>query len=158
MCKVHVSSLSSPLPFISSSPTMSAAAKVFRENANALITGAASGVGLAVSKLCASHGMNVILVDRDASKLSEAKSAISSKGSVDVHTMDVASLSDWGLLKDKVEQGGKKLDFLHLNAGIGLKGEWTDSKYFREIFDVNMYGGMYLPHATLNATCVDTRD
>lgn len=134
---------------------MASPTSVFRANANALITGAASGVGLAVAKLCASHSMNLILVDRDSSKLDEAKSSISSKGSVDTHSIDVSSLSDWDSLKTDVEKGGRKLDFLHLNAGIGLKGDWTDSSYFQKIFETNFFGvvngiNTFFPHFDKN--------
>lgn len=117
---------------------MAAPTKVFRSGANALITGAASGVGLAVAKLCASHSMNLILVD-SSPKLEEARSSISTKAQIETHDMDVSSLDQWAKLKSSVEQGGRKLDFLHLNAGIGLKGDWTDSTYFHKIFDVNLY-------------------
>jgi short-subunit dehydrogenase len=144
------------LPF-SYHSMMSAAAAVFRANSTALITGAASGVGLAVARLCASHSMNLILVDRDDNKLKEAKSSMSSKGSIDTHTIDVSSLSEWSSLKDSLEKGGKKLDFLHLNAGIGLKGDWTDSQYFHKIFDTNFYGvingiNTFFPHFDSNSS------
>lgn len=119
---------------------MSSPTAVFRSGATALITGAASGVGLAVAKLCASHSMDLILVDNNSSALASAKSAISTKGSVEFHTMDVGSLSDWASLKSSVESSGKKLDFLHLNAGIGLNGKWDDSSYFQKIFEVNLFG------------------
>ncbi|KAK4958745.1 hypothetical protein LTR10_003541 [Elasticomyces elasticus] len=126
---------------------------VFRPNALALITGAASGVGLAVAKLCASHSMNLILVDNNSAKLDEAKSSLTSTKAegVEIHAMDVASLEDWGKLKSNVEKGGRRLDFLHLNAGIGLKGEWTDSQYFQKILDVNLFGvingiNTFFPH------------
>lgn len=119
---------------------MTAATAVFASGKNALITGAASGVGLAVAKLCASHGMNLHLVDNNSSALNDAKSAISAKGKVQAHPMDVASMSDWTSLKSTIEGAGTKLDFLHLNAGIGLKGDWTDSQYFHKIFDVNFFG------------------
>lgn len=135
---------------------MSLAAAVFRANSTALITGAASGVGLAVAKLCASHSMNLILVDRDESKLKEAESSISSKGSVETHSMDVGSVSEWSSLKEKVEKSGK-LDFLHLNAGIGLKGDWTDSQYFHKIFETNFFGvvngiNTFYPHFESNSS------
>ena len=44
-----------------------------------------------------------------------------------------------------------QLDFLHLNAGIGPKGDWTDSTYFQKIFDVNFFGvvngiNTFFPH------------
>ncbi|PSK36605.1 hypothetical protein B9Z65_1788 [Elsinoe australis] len=125
---------------------------VFRAGANALITGGASGVGLAVAKLCASHGMNLILVDNNKSKLDEAKSTVSqsSRGSVSVHELDVSSESGWKSLKDSLSKSSTTLDFLHLNAGIGVKGDWTETSYFHKIFDVNFYGvingiGAFLP-------------
>ncbi|KAK5723803.1 hypothetical protein LTR15_005503 [Elasticomyces elasticus] len=132
---------------------MSSPTSVFRPNALALITGAASGVGLAVAKLCASHSMNLILVDNNSAGLEEAESSLAStkaKG-VETYAMDVASLEDWGKLKSNVEKGGRKLDFLYLNAGIGLNGEWTDSQYFQKIMDVNLFGVMkgintFFPH------------
>lgn len=126
---------------------------VFRKGANALITGGASGVGLATAKLCASHSMNLILVDNNSSKLDEAKSTVSSAGAghVEIHNLDVGSLQDWQKLKSHVEEGGKKLDFLHLNAGIGLNSDWTDSSYFHKIFEVNFFGvvngiNTFFPH------------
>ncbi|KAK3724817.1 hypothetical protein LTR37_000865 [Vermiconidia calcicola] len=134
---------------------MASRTQVFHPNATALITGAASGVGLAVAKLCASHSMNVILVDRDESKLDEAKSAIKTKGNVTTHSMDVSSLADWSNLRSTVEAGGTKLDFLHLNAGIGLKGKWTESEYFHKIFETNFFGvingiNTFYPHFDSN--------
>ena len=124
---------------------------VFSTGKNALITGAASGVGLAVAKLCASHGMNLHLVDNNSSALTEAKNGITTKGTLETHTLDVASLDDWSSLKSTLDKSNTKLDFLHLNAGIGAKGDWTDSSYFHKIFDVNFFGvingiNTFVPH------------
>ncbi|KAF2765024.1 NAD(P)-binding protein [Teratosphaeria nubilosa] len=127
---------------------------VFRPSANALITGAASGIGLAVAKLCASYSMNLFLVDINSNALTEAKYTISQipkSGNVEIVHADVSKLEDWNALKSQVEGRMGKLDFLHLNAGIGLKGEWTDSAYFHKIFDVNFFGvvngiNTFFPH------------
>lgn len=129
---------------------------VFTTGKNALITGAASGVGLAVAKLCAAHGMNLHLVDNNTSLLEKAKGAITTKAKLETHPLDVASLDEWSSLKTKLEQSQVKLDFLHLNAGIGAKGDWTDSSYFHKIFDVNMYGvingiNTFYPHFESNS-------
>jgi len=130
---------------------------VFSTGKNALITGAASGVGLAVAKLCASHGMNLHLVDNNSSALTEAKNGISTKGTLETHTLDVASLDDWSSLKSTLDKSNTKLDFLHLNAGIGAKGDWTDSSYFHKIFDVNFFGvingiNTFVPHFQNNSS------
>lgn len=134
---------------------MPAPTAVFSAGKNALITGAASGVGLAVAKLCASHGMNLHLVDNNASLLGEAKSKVTGKGSLETHEMDVSSLKDWNSLQSQLKD--TKLDFLHLNAGIGAKGDWTDSAYFHKIFDVNFYGvingiSTFFPHFEGNSS------
>lgn len=130
---------------------------VFSTGKNALITGAASGVGLAVAKLCASHGMNLHLVDNNSSALTEAKNGITTKGTLETHTLDVASLDDWSSLKSTLDKSNTKLDFLHLNAGIGAKGDWTDSSYFHKIFDVNFFGvingiSTFVPHFQNNSS------
>jgi NAD(P)-dependent dehydrogenase (short-subunit alcohol dehydrogenase family) len=130
---------------------------VFSTGKNALITGAASGVGLAVAKLCASHGMNLHLVDNNSSALTEAKNGITTKGTLETHTLDVASLDDWSSLKSTLDKSNTRLDFLHLNAGIGAKGDWTDSAYFHKIFDVNFFGvingiNTFVPHFQDNSS------
>lgn len=119
---------------------MAAANSVFRANAVAAITGAASGVGLAVAKLCAQKSMKVILIDNNTAALDAAKSAFDGKAEIETHSMDVSSLQEWQRFKSLVEQKHKQLDFLHLNAGIQVKGDWTDNQYFHKIFDVNFFG------------------
>ncbi|KAM0716712.1 hypothetical protein Q7P37_008157 [Cladosporium fusiforme] len=130
---------------------------VFSPGKNALITGAASGVGLAVAKLCASHGMNLHLIDNNSSLLNEVKSQISTNASLEVHPMDVALHEDWAVLQSHLQASHTKLDFLHLNAGIGAKGDWTDGGYFHKIFDVNFFGvingvNTFFPHFESNTS------
>jgi NAD(P)-dependent dehydrogenase (short-subunit alcohol dehydrogenase family) len=130
---------------------------VFSSGKNALITGAASGVGLAVAKLCASHGMNLHLIDNNSALLEKAKESITTKGTLEIHSADVSSQDDWSSIKSKLEKSQIKLDFLHLNAGIGAKGDWTDSSYFHKIFDVNLYGvingiNTFFPHFEGNSS------
>ncbi|KAK6442311.1 hypothetical protein LTR95_001443 [Oleoguttula sp. CCFEE 5521] len=117
---------------------MSSAAAVFASGRTALITGAASGVGLAVAKVCASHGMDLHLIDNNESALEEAHSSIQTKAKISTHKVDVSSLSEWAELKSSLSS--TKLDFLHLNAGIGANGPWSDNAYFRKIIDVNVMG------------------
>lgn len=108
---------------------------VFRPGATALITGGASGIGLAVARRCVSHGMKVAIADIDAENLSKAAASLkeSSKTDVESYQMDVSKLEEWKDLKRKVEQRFGGVDFLMLNAGIGLKGEWEDVEYFHKV-------------------------
>lgn len=113
---------------------MSAAA-VFTAGSTALITGAASGIGLAVAKLCASKGMKVFLVDNKSDALEAAKSEVSSAGASDVATAqaDVSQLDSWAALKDKAVATFGSVELLVLNAGIGLRGQWGDNDYFQKV-------------------------
>lgn len=88
-------------------------AAIFQPAKTAVITGGASGIGLALARKCAGHGMRVLVADRDAAALAAAAESIAGagakgKGSVLTHGMDVSRLEDWGGLKDVVakEFGG----------------------------------------------------
>jgi NADPH:quinone reductase-like Zn-dependent oxidoreductase len=75
---------------------------VFKSGNTALITGGASGIGLALATKCAGYGMNVIICDNNNSNLSSAKSAI--KGNVETVNMDVSRVEDFEKLKVQVEK------------------------------------------------------
>ena len=111
-------------------------AAVFRKSSTALITGSASGIGLAVAKICRSHGMNLALIDSNASLLSSTAQAFSSDSSgaiTESYAIDVGDLSAWRDLRPKLEQRFRTLELLHLNAGIGLKSGWDDAEYFQKV-------------------------
>ena len=82
-----------------------APSSVFKKGSLALITGGASGIGLALTRKCAGHGMDVLIVDNNSYNLSSTKTALSSSGStgkVETVEMDVSKISDWEELKTKV--------------------------------------------------------
>lgn len=109
----------------------------------ALITGAASGVGLGLAKMCVSKTMGVILVDNNKEELEKAYEVIESlsKGpGVHRFELDVSSLAAWQNLRDNLAKQSLRVDVLFLNAGIAPKGDWTDNSHFHSIFDVNFFG------------------
>ncbi|KAF2641013.1 NAD(P)-binding protein [Massarina eburnea CBS 473.64] len=107
---------------------------VFQKGAKALITGGASGIGLAVAELCVKSGMAVSIVDFNKETLGLAEKNL--KGDVKFVHADVSQEQDWKNIKDTV----KDVDFLMLNAGVGGQGTWGDGQYFQKILSTNLFG------------------
>ncbi|CAG8098261.1 unnamed protein product [Penicillium salamii] len=121
---------------------------VFRQGATALITGAASGIGLLTAQLCYSRGMNLVLLDKNETALAQTTKQFPTTNSskTTTHVMDVSSISAWQNLAQQVKglypQG---IDFLMLNAGAGptpAEGltQWEDAHYFERTFAINTLG------------------
>jgi NAD(P)-dependent dehydrogenase (short-subunit alcohol dehydrogenase family) len=106
---------------------------VFASGKTALITGGASGIGLAVAQLCRKHSMRVAVVDYNSNFLAKAKETLGGSKDVETYQVDVSKLDEWNDLKSNVYQKFGGVDFLMLNAGIGLKGTWGDDDYFRKV-------------------------
>ncbi|KAL4908951.1 hypothetical protein BDW74DRAFT_174178 [Aspergillus multicolor] len=121
---------------------------IFRKGATALITGAASGIGLATAQRCHSHGMNLVLLDRNATALSQATWHFTPQDSAKIttHVIDVSSMAEWQHLAPKVRSSYPEgIDFLMLNAGAGFTPQdgktcWEDPEYFEKTFAVNTLG------------------
>jgi NAD(P)-dependent dehydrogenase (short-subunit alcohol dehydrogenase family) len=121
---------------------------VFRKGATALITGAASGIGLATARLCHSHGMNLVLLDINETALFQAAKTFPSNDSLKItpHILDVTSIKAWQQLAPQIQsQNPQGIDFLMLNAGAsvlptGGKSFWQDPECFEKTFAINTFG------------------
>ena len=117
---------------------------VFQKGAKALITGGASGIGLAVAETCLENGMSVSIVDFNKESLELAEKNL--KGDVKFLQADVSKEHDWKNIKESV----KDVDFLMLNAGVGAPGTWGDEEYFQKVSKLTHPS--YLPTHTHSST------
>ncbi len=96
----------------------------------ALITGGASGIGLAIAKEFIVKGLTVVLAGRDREKLKKACFSLGENSSyVSIDLSDLASIP--GMVQDIIDRFGR-IDILVNNAGINLKKpveEVSDSDY-----------------------------
>lgn len=90
----------------------------------AVVTGAASGIGLAVTQLFLSEGAKVLGVDYSESNINAAQSLLKSKdfdaNAYSFHHADAADETAVVAFIDKCVQDFGGLDIAVLNAGIGL--------------------------------------
>ncbi|KAH8906573.1 short-chain dehydrogenase/reductase [Coniochaeta sp. PMI_546] len=113
-------------------------ASVFKAGNTAVITGGASGIGLALAKKCQSYGMKILITDINEESLSSASASV--QGAITVKA-DVSNLDDWSKVKDRVQSDlGGKIHLLALNAGRSVKSGWDDVGAFHQILDTNLYG------------------
>ena len=112
----------------------------------AVVTGAASGIGLAACRRFAERGMKVCMVDVDAQALDIARAQvveIARSGDGDVLSVraDVARLADMQGLKDTVLEAFGDVGVLMNNAVIRTEGScWDSYDEWQRAIDVNLWG------------------
>ena len=123
----------------------------------AVITGAASGIGLAAAKRFASFGMKVALADNDADELAAAErevvaAAPGGASSVVAVPTDVSQLTALERLRDVAISKLGPVSVLMSNAGTGLGGgPWERYEEWRRVLDVNLWGVINGAHAFIPA-------
>mgnify|MGYP003120669361 FL=1 len=105
----------------------------------ALITGAASGIGLATARRFAEEGAKVVMADRNENALSSVFASLRGDGHQTV-TMDVTDERAWAALAERIDAQFGKLDILVNNAGFGKFASITDTtlEQWRSIIAVNL--------------------
>ncbi|MGH9917674.1 MAG: SDR family NAD(P)-dependent oxidoreductase [Nitrososphaerales archaeon] len=107
----------------------------------AVVTGGASGIGLASATLLAGEGAEIVVVDRDGPGAQRAAEGIGAKAV----TADVSKPADWKTIVDAAHGLGG-VDFAHLNAGVTTGqadlASMEDSEY-RRIMSVNVDGVVF---------------
>ncbi|MEM9350336.1 MAG: SDR family oxidoreductase [Pseudomonadota bacterium] len=119
-----------------------------RSDSVALVTGGASGIGLASAKEFAALGMRVVIVDWAADKLAAAKEALEAAGAADVLTAstDVSDRAQIEALEAEVVEAFGGVDILMNNAGIGMSSSCAGpQEAWDATLGVNLWGPI---HAT----------
>ena len=114
----------------------------------AVITGAGSGIGLAVAKALAARGLNLVLGDLDGAGLEAARTALQAVGGVGrvlAHPIDVARAEDLQTLKTMAVDAFGEVNLLMNNAGTGMNpGEpWENPQGWRRLMEVNLWGAIH---------------
>jgi NAD(P)-dependent dehydrogenase (short-subunit alcohol dehydrogenase family) len=113
----------------------------------AVITGAASGIGLAMAHRFADAGMNLVLGDVETGPLEAAVAELAAAGAeVAGLRCDVSDLEDIRALESFARERFGNVHVLCNNAGVGSGGliaEPDDLDLWKWVIDVNLWGVIY---------------
>ncbi len=118
------------------------------------ITGAASGIGLALAHKFAREGAAIALIDMDKAALDRCEQEFRSSG---YRTMTaICDVTDQAMCADAIQAviqhfGG--IDLLVNNAGITQRSLFADTRIevFRKVMEVNFFGSLYCTKAALDS-------
>jgi short-subunit dehydrogenase len=118
-----------------------------------LITGAASGIGLALAREFAKHGHDLVLTSRVDSELSDVAAELTAKHEIDVNTLalDLEQPDAPKQLFDSIQSEDMEIDILVNNAGLGYRGEFWELPLENQlsIIRVNVEAVVRLTHLFL---------
>lgn len=122
-------------------------------NKLALVTGAASGIGLATARACAAAGAHVVLTDVNVEKGEAAAAEIREAGhTADFVRLDVTDASSIAACKEKVLAIRPQLDVLAHVAGWGKIQPFVDNseEFWDDVINLNLKGVVAVTRAFLD--------
>ncbi|MBC6111503.1 SDR family oxidoreductase [Pedobacter fastidiosus] len=129
---------------------------------NVVITGGTTGIGLATAKAFVNAGANVWITGRNANNLQKAFAEIDNP-KLNTVVSDTSKLSEISILEKVIQDSGKKIDVLFLNAGIATFEpiEKVTEENFDAQFNTNVKGHFFtlqklLPHLADGAAVIFT--
>lgn len=115
----------------------------------ALVTGASSGIGLAMARLLARRGTDLVIVARDGERLRSLAAELRPLVEVEVLVADLADRDRLAAVVERVESSESPIDLLVNNAGFGFSGDFVDLDRDAEtsVVEVNILALHRLAHA-----------
>lgn len=120
---------------------------------NAIVTGAASGLGRAVAVRLARDGWHVAVCDIDAEGSAETLRQVRAAGGEGrIERLDVSRADAWLALRARLEADHEALDLLVNNAGVAVIGEVGDVPLedWKWVVDANLWGPVYGCHTLID--------
>ena len=128
---------------------------VFSPGKVALVTGAASGIGLAAARRFAELGMTLVMVDQAGPAFERAAAEVAELAANDVlaAATDVSQLEQVQRLRAEVELRFGAVSVLMNNAGVGNNPglPWENGEAWQKLVDVNLWGVVHGVQAFLPA-------
>jgi NAD(P)-dependent dehydrogenase (short-subunit alcohol dehydrogenase family) len=108
----------------------------------ALVTGAATGIGLAIASAFSREGARVVIADLDIERAEQQARRIAANGPVMAVRMDVTDVQSVKQARETVEDAGYATDVLVNNAGVIHVGNilQTELEDLRRVYRVNVEG------------------
>lgn len=119
---------------------------LFKPGNTAVVTGAASGIGLAIAHNLLARGLRVFLADRDAARLKSVSDALASavpggRYSVFAMVCDVSRQDAVNTLRDAAVEALGAINLVVNNAGVGRPCKpWSDRDAWELMLGVNLWG------------------
>jgi uncharacterized protein len=117
----------------------------------AVVTGASSGIGRELARQFAEHDFDLLIAAEDDAIEDAAEELRASGGQVQAVQVDLATNDGVDELYRRIEELGRPVDAIALNAGVGVNGEFiaTDLEAQMRLIGLNVTGVVRLSHYIL---------